>query len=71
MSLDVCYIACCPDAGPCTAASIEIILALKLLKFIDASSYGVLIEYHTLQKVSGFPFKVFLFTGRLSLTQHL
>lgn len=65
-------IACCPDAGPCTAASIEIILGLNfLLKFIYASSYGVLIEYHTIQKVSGFPFEVFLSTGRLSLTQHL
>lgn len=64
-------IACCPDAGPCTAASVEIILALKLLKFIGASSCGVLIEYYAIQKISGFTFKVFLSSGRPLLIQDL
>lgn len=52
-------IACFRGTGPCAAASIEIILALKLLKFIGDSSYGILIECYTIQRTSGFPFKIF------------
>lgn len=59
------------EADPCSAASIEIILALKLLRFVGASRYGVLIEYYAIQKISDFPFKVLLSTDRPSLTQHL